>query len=78
MKIEQITKFSQKATTIFEEAVTKYHYLDTTEQPLNNPYEKASMEALLYKKNWIDTVQWHYEDLIRDPKIYSDFNPWTR
>ena len=69
MKIEQITKFSQKATTIFEEAVTKYHYLDTTEQPLNNPYEKASMEALLYKKNWIDTVQWHYEDLIRDPEI---------
>lgn len=69
MKIEEITKLSQKATTIFEEAVTKYHYLDTTEQLLNNPYEKGSMEALLYKKNWIDTVQWHYEDLIRDPKI---------
>ena len=71
MKIEEITKFSQKATTIFEEAVTKYHYLDTTEQPLNNPYEKATIEALLYKKNWIDTVQWHYEDLIRDPNIDS-------
>ena len=69
MKIEEITKFSQKASIIFEESVVKYHYLDTTEQPINNPYKKASMEALLFKKSWIDTVQWHYEDLIRDPKI---------
>ena len=68
MKIEEITKFSQKASIIFEESVAKYHHLDTTEQPINNPYKKASMEALLFKKSWIDTVQWHYEDLIRDPK----------
>ena len=23
----------------------------------------------MYEKNWIDTVQWHYEDIIRDPDI---------
>ena len=27
------------------------------------------MEHLLYRKCWIDTVQWHYEDIIRDPNI---------
>ena len=24
---------------------------------------------MLFEKNWIDTVQWHYVDIIRDPEI---------
>jgi len=27
------------------------------------------LEHLLYSKNWIDTVQWHLEDIIRDENI---------
>lgn len=65
--------FSQKAFKIFEESIHKYHILDDVYQPFENPYPSASIEHLLYRKNWIDTVQWHYEDIIRDPKI----NPVT-
>ncbi len=36
---------------------------------MENPYEASSLDALLYRKNWIDTVQWHLEDIIRDPQI---------
>jgi hypothetical protein len=43
--------------------------MDTVEQPFANPYAKHDIAHLLYRKNWIDTVQWHYEDLIRDPHI---------
>ncbi len=61
--------FSDKAISIFEESIVKYHVIDTVDQPFLNPYEKRTIEHLLYAKNWIDTVQWHYEDLIRDPEI---------
>lgn len=54
---------------IFEKAIADYHVADDVDQPLNNPYEQGSIDAYLYVKNWIDTVQWHLEDLIRDPKI---------
>ncbi len=64
--------FSNKAVAIFEESIIRYHVLDTVDQPLQNPYEKGAIEHLLYHKNWIDTVQWHYEDLIRDPEIDPD------
>ena len=50
-------------------AINDYHIKDDVNQPMKNPFDKDSLEHLLYKKNWIDTVQWHYEDLIRDPKI---------
>lgn len=43
--------------------------LDDVNQPFSNPYDKDKIEHLLYRKNWIDTVQWHYEDIIRDPEI---------
>jgi hypothetical protein len=39
------------------------------DQAVNNPYPKDKIEHLLYAKNWVDTVQWHYEDIIRDPQI---------
>ena len=62
-------KISKKAIEIFEKAVNDYHeYDDITRNP-NNPFENKSFEHLLYEKNWIDTVQWHYEDIIRDPDI---------
>ena len=61
--------FCAKAFHIFKESIQQYHVEDRVDQPLNNPYPSHSIEHLLYKKNWIDTVQWHYEDLIRDPEI---------
>ena len=61
--------FCAKAFRIFEESIQQYHVEDRVDQPLANPYPSHSIEHLLYKKNWIDTVQWHYEDLIRDPEI---------
>ena len=60
---------SNKAFKIFEMAINDYHIKDDLNKPMKNPFDKESLEYLLYKKNWIDTVQWHYEDLIRDPKI---------
>lgn len=63
--------FSDKANKIFAEVINKYHELNSVEQPFTNPYDKDShlIEHLLYRKCWIDTVQWHYEDIIRDPNI---------
>ncbi|NGX83065.1 DUF4254 domain-containing protein [Aequorivita sp. KMM 9714] len=63
--------FSDKANKIFAEVINKYHEVNTVNQPFSNPYDKDSqlLEHLLYRKCWIDTVQWHYEDIIRDPNI---------
>ena len=55
--------------TIFEKSINDYHVTDNVDTLFNNSYDKNSIEHLFYKKNWIDTVQWHLEDLIRDPKI---------
>ena len=63
--------FSDKANKIFAEVINKYHEINTVDQAFSNPYDKDSnlIEHLLYRKCWIDTVQWHYEDIIRDPNI---------
>ena len=63
--------FSDKANKIFAEVINNYHEMNTVDQPFSNPYDKDSslIEHLLYRKCWIDTVQWHYEDIIRDPNI---------
>lgn len=61
--------FSDFAFKIFEESIEKYHQKDDVSQEFNNPYPKEDISHLLYRKNWIDTVQWHYEDIIRDPNI---------
>lgn len=55
--------------SIFQRSIDSYHLKDDVDAPLNNPYPSGSFEALLYLKNWIDTVQWHLEDIIRDPQI---------
>jgi len=63
--------FSEKANKIFQDVIEKYHVINTVDQPFTNAYDKNSnlLEHLLYRKCWIDTVQWHYEDIIRDPQI---------
>lgn len=63
--------FSNKANKIFQEVIEKYHEENTVDQAFTNPYDKNThlLEHLLYRKCWIDTVQWHYEDIIRDPNI---------
>ena len=60
---------SSLAISVFEKSVEDYHIFDDINKEVNNPYEDKSFEHLLYEKNWIDTVQWHYEDIIRDPQI---------
>ncbi|MGB1040728.1 MAG: DUF4254 domain-containing protein, partial [Flavobacteriales bacterium] len=55
---------------IFKKVIDTYHITDSVETPLSNPYE--GIEGILYHKCWIDTVQWHYEDIIRDPNINPD------
>lgn len=54
---------------IFQQSITDYHRTDNVDMPVNNPYTSGSLEFLMYEKNWIDTVQWHLEDIIRDPQI---------
>ncbi|GLU43197.1 DUF4254 domain-containing protein [Allomuricauda sp. NBRC 101325] len=61
--------FSEFAFKIFQESIDTYHIKDDVYQDFSNPYPKNKVEHLLYRKNWIDTVQWHYEDIIRDPQI---------
>ncbi len=54
---------------IFDSVIKKYHIIDKVDQAFENPYPKDILEHLLYRKSWIDTVQWHYEDIIRMPDI---------
>ena len=54
---------------LFDKVIAKYHIIDDVDQAFENPYDKDSFEHLLYRKSWIDTVQWHYEDIIRLPDI---------
>ena len=61
--------FTEKANQIFKQAIRDYHLKDHVDTPISNPYERDSIEYSLYLKCWIDTVQWHLEDIIRDPHI---------
>jgi hypothetical protein len=54
---------------IFDQSIQDYHVHDHVDTPVTNPYPAGSFEFLLYAKNWIDTVQWHLEDIIRLPDI---------
>ena len=63
------TAISSLAIKVFEKSVDDYHVYDDINRSASNPYDKKDFEHLLYEKNWIDTVQWHYEDIIRDPDI---------
>ena len=61
--------FTALANPIFEQVIQDYHRKDEVDASVQNPYSAGSIEADLYLKCWIDTVQWHLEDLIRDPQI---------
>lgn len=61
--------FTEKTNKIFNQAIADYHIKDNIDTPINNPYQEGSIENYLYLKCWIDTVQWHFEDIIRDPQI---------
>lgn len=61
--------FTENANQIFERVIADYHRWDDVDHPMENPFEAGSLDALLYHKNWIDTVQWHLEDIIRNPEI---------
>ena len=54
---------------IFKQVLTDYHRADQVDATLTNPYSAGTMDATLYQKCWVDTVQWHLEDLVRDPSI---------
>ena len=61
--------FTEQANKIFCQAIADYHLTDSVDEPIRNPYERGTIEYSLYLKCWIDTVQWHFEDIIRDPQI---------
>lgn len=61
--------FTQICDPIFRQAIDNYHVTDNVDTPINNPFEEGTIENRLYLKCWIDTVQWHFEDIIRDPNI---------
>ena len=60
---------SELANKVFNQAIADYHLFDEIDHPINNPYDSQSIEHLLYQKNWIDTAQWHMEDVVRNPDI---------
>lgn len=60
---------SEIANKIFNQTITDYHQFDDIDHPVINPHDKDSLAHLLYLKNWIDTAQWHMEDVVRNPSI---------
>jgi len=61
--------FTDTAWQVFNKCIEDYHVLDNVDTPVNNTFPADSLERILYAKNWIDTVQWHFEDIIRDENI---------
>ena len=61
--------FTPNANAVFNRSIDDYHRTDDVDRPVENPYPAESLDHLLYLKNWIDTVQWHLEDIIRNPEI---------
>ena len=62
-------KFAETANSVFNRSTEDYHVHDHVDTPISNPYAEGTIEHTLYAKNWIDAVQWHLEDIIRDPAI---------
>lgn len=61
--------FTEHCNLIFRQVIRDYHLVDDVDAPISNPYDRNSIDYSLYMKCWIDTVQWHLEDIIRDPHI---------
>lgn len=64
-----MASFTEKCNYIFNQAISDYHIKNDVDTPINTPYDRESIDNRLYLKCWIDTVQWHLEDIIRDPHI---------
>jgi hypothetical protein len=62
-------KFTEVCNSLFDDVIKTYHLTDSVDASFSNPYAHPQIEFFLYAKNWIDTVQWHLEDIIRDPDI---------
>lgn len=62
-------KFTAICHEVFLRAINDYHVKNSVDTPMSNPYDEGDIRERLYLKCWIDTVQWHYEDIIRDPAI---------
>ncbi len=62
-------KTAELANKVFDASVADYHKHDDIDFPVENPYAAGSLESILYDKNWVDAVQWHLEDIIRNPDI---------
>ena len=60
---------AEECYSVFQRSIDDYHVHDNVDFPIKNPFKEGSFEHLLYTKNWIDTVQWHFEDIIRLPEI---------
>lgn len=77
IQIEEATRAEQRpisglaamANEVFDRSVADYHKTDNVDTPCSNPWASDSIEGILYAKNWVDAVQWHLEDIIRDPEI---------
>lgn len=69
INMKTVMSFSKDSISVFDRAIADYHKEDNIDTPIANPYPEKSIEFYLYLKNWIDTVQWHLEDIIRDPNI---------
>lgn len=54
---------------LFAQQVEEYHKTDNVDAPQHNPYQDGTFEALLWEKSWVDTVQWHLEDLVRPDDV---------
>lgn len=61
--------FTSTSNEVFRRAIVDYHVTDNVDTPINNPFPEGNINNVLYHKCWIDTVQWHFEDIIRDPEI---------
>ena len=63
-------KISSNLVKIFQKSINEYHIKDSVDQSFENRFSKDQVfESMMYKKAWIDTVQWHLEDIIRKPSI---------
>lgn len=64
-----MNNFTDNCISIFKQSIIDYHKYDNIDTIINNPYKEGTIQNFIYLKNWIDTVQWHLEDIIRDPNI---------
>lgn len=64
---------AKEINDIFRESILDYHTTDHVDAEMPRKYAENQFGQLLYLKNWIDTVQWHLEDIIRDPKNEPSF-----